>query len=134
VEHPGRADVGSCFGASSTRPFAPRLQDSARGGKGAEVERRTEKAGHARTREGAPEGERKPYIPGEWAFLLAPATFLPSELELELIQSQMAQKAILLRGDVGARSLRVRSVSREEAWASAGVKGAWVRGCGCEAD
>jgi hypothetical protein len=28
----------------------------------------------------------------------------------------------------------VRSVSREEVWASAGVQGAWVSGCGCEAD
>jgi len=28
----------------------------------------------------------------------------------------------------------VRSVSREEVWASAGVQGAWVGGCGCEAD
>ena len=34
----------------------------------------------------------------------------------------------------GARVLRVRSVSREEVWASAGVQGAWVVGCGCEAD
>ena len=30
--------------------------------------------------------------------------------------------------------LRVRSVSREEVWLSAGVQGAWVGGCGCEAD
>ena len=29
----------------------------------------------------------------------------------------------------GARVLRVRSVSREEVWASAGVQGAWVGGC-----
>ena len=29
--------------------------------------------------------------------------------------------------------MRVRSVSREEVWASAGVQGAWVGGCGCEA-
>jgi len=29
--------------------------------------------------------------------------------------------------------LRVRSVSREEVWASAGVQGAWVGGWGCEA-
>ena len=35
---------------------------------------------------------------------------------------------------LGARVLRVRSVSREEVWASAGVQGAWVGGCGCEAD
>ena len=53
--------------------------------------------------------------------------------ELELIQSHMAQK-LVLRGEVVARALRVRSVSREEAWASAGVQGAWVSGCGYEAD
>ena len=47
------------------------------------------------------------------------------ELELELIQPHMAQKPVL-RGEVGARALRVRSVSREEAWASAGVQGACV--------
>jgi hypothetical protein len=40
----------------------------------------------------------------------------------------------MLRGEVGARALRVRSVSREEEWASAGVQGAWVSGSGCEAD
>jgi len=33
----------------------------------------------------------------------------------------MAQKPVL-RGEVGARVLRVRSVSREEVWASAGVQ------------
>ena len=55
------------------------------------------------------------------------------ELELELIPSQMAQKPIL-RGEVGARALRVRTMSRGEVWASAGVQGAWVSGCGCEAD
>ena len=44
------------------------------------------------------------------------------ELELEAVQFQMAQKPVL-RGEVGARALRVRSMSREEAWASAGVKG-----------
>ena len=55
------------------------------------------------------------------------------ELELELIQSQMAQKP-MLRSEVGARALRVRSVSRGEVWASAGMQGAWVSGCGCEAD
>ena len=55
------------------------------------------------------------------------------ELELELIQTHMAQKPVL-RVEVGARALRMRSVSREEAWASAGVQGAWVSGCGCEAD
>ena len=49
------------------------------------------------------------------------------ELELELIQSHMAQKPVL-RGEVGARALRVRPVSREEAGASAGVQGAWVGG------
>ena len=55
------------------------------------------------------------------------------ELELELIQGHMAQKPVL-RVEVGARVLRVRSVSREEAWASAGAQGAWVSWCGCEAD
>ena len=51
------------------------------------------------------------------------------ELELELIQPQMAHKPVLW-GEVGARALRVRSVSREEIWASAGVQvqGAWVFG------
>ena len=47
------------------------------------------------------------------------------ELELELIQSHMAQKPVL-RVKWGARVLRVRSVSRGEVWASAGVQGAWV--------
>ena len=55
------------------------------------------------------------------------------ELELGLIHAQMAQKPVL-RVEVGARALRVRSVSREKAWASAGVRCAWVSGCGCEAD
>ena len=55
------------------------------------------------------------------------------ELELELIQSNMAQKP-MLRGEVGARALRVRSVSREEAWARLGVQGAWMSGYGFEAD
>jgi len=61
--------------------------------------------------------------------------FEPNELELERIQSHMAQKPVL-RGEVGARALRVRLVSREGAWASAGVQGAWVWVCGCgyEAD
>ena len=36
---------------------------------------------------------------------------MPPELELELIQSQMAHKP-MLRGEVGAHALRVRSVSR----------------------
>ena len=45
----------------------------------------------------------------------------------------MAQKP-MLRVEVGARALRVRSVSREEAWASAGVQDAWVSECGFEAD
>ena len=56
-----------------------------------------------------------------------------SELELELIQPQMAQKPVL-RGEVGARALRVRLVSGGEVWASAGVQGAWVSGCGCEVE
>ena len=55
------------------------------------------------------------------------------ELELELVQAHMAQKPVL-RVEVGARALHVRSVSREEARASAGVQDAWVSGCGCEAD
>ena len=55
------------------------------------------------------------------------------ELELEIIQPHMAQNPVL-RVEVGARALRVRSVSREEAWASAGVRDALVSGCGCEAD
>ena len=46
----------------------------------------------------------------------------PPELELELVKSYMAQKP-MLRGEVGARALRVRPVSREGAWASAGVQG-----------
>ena len=45
-----------------------------------------------------------------------------------LIQSHMAQKPVL-RGEVGCAC-----VAREEVWASAGVQGAWVGGCGCEAD
>ena len=55
---------------------------------------------------------------------------LELELELGLMQSQMAQKPVL-RGEVGARALRVRSVPREEVWASAGMQGAWVSWCGC---
>jgi len=55
------------------------------------------------------------------------------ELELELIQARMTQKPVL-RVEVGARALRLRSVPREEAWASAGAQDAWVSGCGCEAD
>jgi len=43
------------------------------------------------------------------------------ELKLELIQTQMAQK-LRLRGEVGARALRVRSESRVKVWASAGVR------------
>ena len=40
------------------------------------------------------------------AFLAFPCDWLPLELELELIQSQMAQKP-MLRGEVGARAWRV---------------------------
>ena len=49
------------------------------------------------------------------------------ELELELVQSHMAQKPVL-RGEAGCACVarEVRSVSREEVWASAGVQGAWV--------
>ena len=64
---------------------------------------------------------------------LSPSVMNQIELELELIQFHMAQKPVL-RGEVGARALRVRSVSRKEVWASAGVQGAGVNGCGCEAD
>ena len=53
----------------------------------------------------------------------------PLELELELIQSHMAQSQCC-GVKWGARALRVRSVSREEVWASAGVRprrlGGWV--------
>ena len=47
------------------------------------------------------------------------------ELELELTQAHMAQKPVL-RVEVGARALCVRSVSREGAWASTGVQDVWV--------
>ena len=47
------------------------------------------------------------------------ATAALCQLELELIQPQMAQKP-MLRGEVDARALRVRLVSREEVWASVG--------------
>ena len=40
----------------------------------------------------------------------------------------------MLRVEVGARALRVQTLSKEEAWASAGVQGAWVSACRCEAD
>jgi len=53
--------------------------------------------------------------------------------ELEQIQPHMAQKECC-GVKWGARVLRVSLVSREEVWASAGVQGAWVGGCGCEAD
>jgi len=53
---------------------------------------------------------------------------LAINLDFELIRSQMAQKPVL-RGEVGARALRVRSVSREEVWARGCVRclGEWVR-------
>ena len=55
------------------------------------------------------------------------------ERELELIQPHMAQKPVL-RGEVGCACV-AREVSAERGiWASAGVQGAWVGGCGCEAD
>jgi len=57
----------------------------------------------------------------------------PHELELELIQSHMAQP--MLRSEVGCACVaREVSVEKEKVWASAGVQGAWVGGCGCEAD
>ena len=46
--------------------------------------------------------------------LLEPPTRQREELELELKQAHMAQKPVL-RVEVGARALRVQSVSREEA-------------------
>ena len=48
---------------------------------------------------------------------------LEHELKLGLVQAHMAQKP-MLRVEVGVRALRARSVSREEAWASAGVQDA----------
>ena len=66
-----------------------------------------------------------------WAASFAPAA-KKKLFELGLIKTQMAQKPVL-RVKVGARALRVRSVSGEEAWASAGVQDARVSGCGCEA-
>ena len=54
------------------------------------------------------------------------------ELKLGLIQSHMAQKPVL-RGEVGARALRVRSVSRG-GHSERGVQVASVSGCGCYAD
>ena len=47
-----------------------------------------------------------------------------AELELELIQPQMAQKP-MMRGKVGARALRVRPVSKEEVWAAVRAE-VWV--------
>ena len=51
---------------------------------------------------------------------------IKSELELKREQSQMAQKPVL-RSEVGARALRVRSVSREQVWANQ-----LIGGCGGE--
>jgi hypothetical protein len=54
------------------------------------------------------------------------------ELELELIQSQMAQKP-MLRGEVGARvRCAVWSETREEVSSSAVVQGARMSRCWCE--
>jgi len=54
------------------------------------------------------------------------ALLAPRKLELELIQSHMAQKPVL-RGEVGCACVaREVSVEREKVWASAGVQGAWV--------
>jgi len=49
------------------------------------------------------------------------------ELELELILP-IWHRSRCCRVKWGARVLRMRSVSREEVWASAGVQGAWVGG------
>ena len=55
--------------------------------------------------------------------------------ELELVQyNPIWHRSQCCGVKWGARVLRVRSVSREEVWESAGVRGAWVGGCGCEAD
>ena len=55
---------------------------------------------------------------------------------LELIQPHMAQKPVL-RGEVGCACV-AREVSVERGGMGvrgcAGVQGAWVGGCGCEAD
>ena len=72
-------------------------------------------------------------VPVRGALCLSSLLFKPLELELELVQPQMAQKP-MLRGEGGSFALRVRSVPREGVWASADVQGAWVSGCGCEAD
>ena len=52
------------------------------------------------------------------------------ELELELVQFQMAQKPVL-RGEVGARALRVRSVSRDEVWATTSTRSTCLSAVGC---
>jgi hypothetical protein len=62
--------------------------------------------------------DERPLWPRHWA---SPSSLVAHKLELGQIQPQMAQKPVL-RGEVGARALRVRSVSREEVWASAGVQ------------
>ena len=59
---------------------------------------------------------------------------LELELELGLYKPIYGTESGAAGGSGRARALRVRSVSREGAWASAGVQGAWISGCGCEAD
>ena len=69
----------------------------------------------------------------KWDFEFPFSSFVAHvELELELIQTHRAQKPVL-RVEVGAHALLVRSVSREVAWAGAGVQDVWVGGCRCEA-
>ena len=55
-------------------------------------------------------------------------------LQNELIQPHMAQKPVL-RGEVGCACVaREVSVEREGMGERGCVQGAWVGGCGCEAD
>ena len=61
------------------------------------------------------------------------APLVCEQRRFELIETHMSQRPVS-RVEVGARALRVQSVSREGAWASAGVQDAWVSGCGSEAD
>ena len=78
------------------------------------------------TRKGTPQENSKRVSLANLDLLLGPC--VKSELELELIQPQMAQKPVL-RDIVGARALRVRSVSREEVWGECGCArrlGEWV--------
>ena len=71
-------------------------------------------------------------MPGRSGIVESPGN-LSMKLELGLIQPHMAQKPVL-RGEVGCACV-AREVSVERGgMASAGVQGAWVGGCGREAD